>query len=189
MLNEPLYTQCHIVDPNSLDDLRYHASQVGSFDAGVKQKGNSNVDYGARKARIKNIQHTDYPDICQSLLELLGLHRKRINPNEYEVLEFNYLKYEIGGHFIKHHDVIPASTDSNNGRLRIYSTITLLDKSDNLEGGELLLFSDEQSNEPTIITLERNETVLFASKLFHMVTPITQGTRDVLVSWIYQKNA
>jgi predicted 2-oxoglutarate/Fe(II)-dependent dioxygenase YbiX len=92
--------------------------------------------------------------------------------------------YETGGHFIKHRDWIGRDGDIYNNR--IFSTITLINRSDDLEGGNLLIWDREDGN-VTQIELDIGETVIFNSRRFHQVTPIIRGTREVLVAWIYLK--
>jgi predicted 2-oxoglutarate/Fe(II)-dependent dioxygenase YbiX len=93
-----------------------------------------------------------------------------------------YLKYGISDHFIKHTDAI---SDKKLNRIRRFSTVTMLSKTDDLEGGDLLLF--DENDDTYNANLEVGETVLFYSSTPHQVTPITCGGREVLVSWVYDR--
>ena len=68
---------------------------------------------------------------------------------------------------------------------RRFSTVTLLSKSDDLEGGDLLVYYENENYINT--SLEVGETVIFYSSTNHKVTPITKGGREVLVGWIYDR--
>ena len=180
-----LYTQSIICNPESLDDLRHHgASGVKEVQALVTSKDQL-YQPGVRDAKLLEISHLMYPDICSDLVSLLDMHNNVISWY-YEIREFNYLKYEIGGHFKRHHDWV----GSNNNDIysnRHFTTITLLKKSDDMEGGDLLIWRHPETD-PDRIELDVNESVIFDARLLHQVTPLTKGTREVLVAWVYLKS-
>tara|TARA_R110000822_G_scaffold175029_1_gene314621 strand:- start:1197 stop:1754 length:558 start_codon:yes stop_codon:yes gene_type:complete len=184
-LTDALYTQTKVLSDMSLGDLEYFRDTVGEYDAKVTKSG-GNVYKDIRNAKIKDISHRDFPDVCQELLEILKIHRPKLITEKHEIREFNYLCYGVGGHFKKHRDYI-NSNNNNKYSNRVFSTITLINKSSNLEGGDLLIWDDNEEAQASIIELEVGETVIFHSMRFHQVTPIVRGTREVLVSWIYLK--
>jgi predicted 2-oxoglutarate/Fe(II)-dependent dioxygenase YbiX len=184
IVNEPFFTRSHFIHEESLEDMKYHSGVVGEIDALVTSKAEgSRLDYGTRKCKIKHINHEDYPEVCQDLISLLQVHRPKLIADKYFVREFQYLVYGPGGHFTVHQDNIP---DKNPRR---YTTITLLKRSKDLQGGNLALYhyKPEINNDNNIIDLNIHETVIFDADLYHGVDPIIQGTREVLVAWIHEK--
>jgi predicted 2-oxoglutarate/Fe(II)-dependent dioxygenase YbiX len=183
-LTEALFTQTKTISSASLEDIKYFKDTVGDFEARVTKSGGG-VYKDIRKAQVKEIKHTEFPDICEAILDLVPIHRPNLFKSNFEVREFNYLMYEQGGHFVKHKDYL----HSNNGDKfanRVYSTITLIDKSNDLEGGDLLIWNENGGGGTcTKIELDVGETVIFNSAKFHQVTPIIRGTREALVAWIY----
>jgi len=173
-----------VVNYNSLLDMKedtegeLNESQIYPFKSngpGLYKK--------SRSSKLKSfIRPEDYPDVCNQLLTLI----KKWNPSrldaDYTVLEFNYLIYNKGDHFIRHRDKIRQGDHP----LRIYSTSTLISQSEDFEGGELIVF-DEDDN-PINTDLQVGETAFFDSMTPHQVNPVTKGTREVLVAWIYKKS-
>jgi predicted 2-oxoglutarate/Fe(II)-dependent dioxygenase YbiX len=107
------------------------------------------------------------------------LDKKHI-PSKLILKEMEYLKYGPTDHFKKHNDSIH---NKDPRKIRRFSTVTLLSKTEDLEGGNLIIFDKYDSKLEA--NLEVGETVLFYSSTFHKVTPITKGGREVLVGWIY----
>ena len=183
-MSDALFTISNVIDENAIEDLRHFKTTVGSHDAKVT-KGDGGIYKDLRDAKVKEVSHLDFPDVCENILDIVPIHRPNLFKDHHYIGEFNYLMYEVGGHFIKHRDYL----NKNNGdpfSNRIFSTITLLDKSDDLEGGDLLVWSRED-DQPWKAELEIGETVIFHAMKFHQVTPIIRGTREVLVAWIYLK--
>jgi len=183
-LKDVIFTQSSVLTEDMIDDLKYFKDTVGSHEASVVNSKQKGVYKDQRKAKVKEISHTQFPDICDALLDLVVIHNPELFKEKHYVNEFNYLMYETGGHFIKHRDWIGRDGDIYNNR--IFSTITLINRSDDLEGGNLLIWDREDGN-VTQIELDIGETVIFNSRRFHQVTPIIRGTREVLVAWIYLK--
>ena len=106
---------------------------------------------------------------------------ERLNA-DFIVNEFNYLIYDKGDHFKRHRDKLFVE-----GRpQRVYSTSTLISQSDDFEGGELIVYDND--NNPINTDLQVGETAFFDSNSSHQVNPVTKGTREVLVAWIYKKD-
>lgn len=183
-MTDALYTKAKILSDISLDDLRHFSTTVDSEEARVTKQGGG-VYHEFRKAKVKLISFMDFPDVCEEILDMIELHRPKLIRNIHEIREFNYLCYDHGGHFIKHKDWL-GRENGNQFENRIFSTITLINRSEDLQGGDLYIW-EEEKGEPSIIQLDIGETVIFHSMKFHQVTPIVQGTREVLVAWIYLK--
>ena len=163
-----------------IQDIIYDFGNVSGVESSVYNDGEEKKDKGFRSSISKNISPEFYPDLNKLLTTFCQSLHERHFPSTLILREMEYLKYGIGGRFEPHHDEIRYE---NPKMIRRFSTVTLLSKSDDLEGGELIIF-DKYNNELKT-DLEVGETVLFYSSTFHKVTPITKGGREVLVGWIY----
>ena len=165
-------------------------------DAGVINDNYRGKDTNIRSTKLKDyIKPINYPDICEQLhtiVEASGILKEVITydgiiPSDLKVNEFNYLIYEVGDHFSRHRDYLTSESRKNGAKGKILhpqrylSTSTLISESSDFEGGELILFDDNDNEiDPK---LEVGETVIFNSITPHQVKPVTKGTREVLVAW------
>jgi hypothetical protein len=131
----------------------------------------------------KGLNHREYVDICKYLLDMINVWDNSLDPNDYIVGEFNYLKYSKGDHFTKHKDKLNQKNEKNNER--IFSTSTIISKTDDLKGGEFLIY-DRLGNRFDV-PLDVGETIFFDSSTQHQVNEVTSGVREVLVAWIWKK--
>jgi PKHD-type hydroxylase len=92
---------------------------------------------------------------------------------------FQFTKYTApGGKYGRH-------IDSATGNLVRKLSFTLqLSEPEDYKGGDLCLHIDEK---PTVMQKDQGYVALFPSYVLHEVTPVTQGTRYSLVSWITGK--
>ncbi len=113
------------------------------------------------------------------LYKINHLRTKYINFHSLEYAEkvecINILKYEVGGKYIPHVD------SSNNLDTRMYSIIIFLNN--DYKGGRLQFVYKDQTLE---IEPYPGKAVIWPSNLLfkHGVTPVTEGTRYTMVSWI-----
>lgn len=129
------------------------------------------LDTKYRNTRIFNSAVLLFPDISLKFLSLIEKYDR--NPEMYIPWEMNFLEYTKGSLFTCHRD-----KNSTNGR--VFSTVTLLYKSDDLVGGDLII--DNQT-----VNLEVGQTVIFPSETLHEVTEVKRGKRNVLVCWIHSR--
>lgn len=120
-----------------------------------------------------------YPEICNYIMDLILKWDPGLDPADYCIGEFNYLKYKEGDHFNWHIDHSPGSA-------RWFSTTTVVDVSDNLVGGDIVM-KDVENELETTVKLKQGDTIFFSSETPHMITPVKQGTREVLVTWIWKQ--
>ena len=90
------------------------------------------------------------------------------------IQDIQYLEYSIGDFYKTHTDI-----NCEIGSTRKISISWILD--DDFEGGHLKIMS---GGEEVVIENKENELVAFTSFMNHCVTPVTKGTRKVLVCWI-----
>jgi predicted 2-oxoglutarate/Fe(II)-dependent dioxygenase YbiX len=115
---------------------------------------------------------------------MISIWDSTLNPADFYVKEFNYLKYGEGDHFVRHRDHLKRNGKRDpNGR--VFSTSTIIDKSDDLRGGDFILW--DQYNVEHNISLDVGETIFFSSFREHQVRKVLQGNREVLVAWIYKR--
>ena len=175
---QKLFMKKTIVDYNSLLDMKEDFDQhIINAEIYAKAKLDKNIRSTKINAAIKPI---DYPDVTTQLLQLVPAWNSKRLSSDYLVYEFNYLIYNKGDHFKKHRDRLNKPPD------RIYSTSTLISQSSDFEGGELIIYDND--NEPINTDLQVGETAFFDSWTSHQVNPVTKGTREVLVAWIYKKS-
>lgn len=90
------------------------------------------------------------------------------------ILQMEVLKYEKGGFFREHTDL--GNQDVSTRKLTI---LTFLSDPSEYEGGKLSFLFDKEQPLPL-----QGSSVIFPSYLFHVVEPVTSGTRYTLVTWI-----
>tara|TARA_A100001037_G_C15120833_1_gene623723 strand:+ start:138 stop:776 length:639 start_codon:yes stop_codon:yes gene_type:complete len=99
------------------------------------------------------------------------------------------LYYGKGQHFSLHRDNDSKDPTANvGGAGRNWSCSTLIHQSEDLEGGDLLVYGpfspERRETRPRVIRLNIGQSVFFPSHWYHEVTPVTKGERIVLVSWL-----
>jgi hypothetical protein len=173
---EKLYLKRKDVELQSLYDME--SEDTGWHDAPLYLSGKRLTDKEARSTLLKrNIKPIHYPDICNSLMKMISIWDVTLDPDDYRVTQFDYLKYGVNDHFKKHKDQL--GDDEVN---RVFSTSTIIEVSDDLEGGDFIMYDELDTEIKT--SLEVGETIFFRSNRFHKVTPVTKGERSVLVAWI-----
>lgn len=175
-----LFVKRHIVNYDKLLEMKADVSEL--TDAKVTSANGSVLNKKSRSTKIKrDIRPDKYPEVCDQLLDMILMWPTRKVKQEFVVHEFNYLIYNEGDHFKRHKDLI----DKDGQAKRAFTTSTLISQSDDFEGGDLIVF-DENDNAINT-SLEVGETVFFLPTTYHQVTPVTKGTREVLVAWIFKK--
>jgi hypothetical protein len=180
---DKIYIKRKDLNIESLYDMRDDESFY--FYANVIQNNKSSVNKSSRSTKIKNgINPDHYPEITKSLTDMISIWDSTLNPADFYVKEFNYLKYREGDHFVRHHDHVRINGELDpNGR--VFSTSTIIDKSDDLRGGDFIIW--DQYNAEHKISLDVGETIFFSSFRDHQVNKVLQGNREVLVAWIYKR--
>ena len=111
-------------------------------------------------------------------------HTANTNMWNYEIWGYNdQLQYTIyegdGGHYDWHADLGPSISN------RKLSCVIQLSDPNDYEGGDLQL-----NNGSGVVTIEKKKgrVVFFSSFVLHRVTPVTNGTRISLVTWLSGRN-
>jgi predicted 2-oxoglutarate/Fe(II)-dependent dioxygenase YbiX len=182
-----LFVKNKIIPEYLFEDIVYNLQNVREYESGVfnyKSPGDTKngIEKKIRDSFSKNLNPSEFLDlnnILENYCQELGHWHL---PSTLMVKELEYLKYKIAGHFKPHHDAIP---NKNPKKVRRFTTVTLLSKTEDLEGGDLIVFDSNRN--PVDTRLQVGETILFYSTTHHQVTPITKGGREVLVAWIYDR--
>jgi hypothetical protein len=181
-----LFVKEKIIPEYLFEDISCSLQNVQSYPSGVKSakkpNGKINIKKDLRNSISKSLDTFEFLDLNKILENYCNIFDSEYNPADFIVKELEYLKYGISGHFKPHTDTIQ---NENPKRIRIFTTITLLSKTQDLEGGDLILF-DKNLNEVNT-NIDVGETIIFSSSTLHQVTPITKGGREVLVGWIYYR--
>lgn len=188
--NNKLYLKRRDIHIETLKDLAAFESKkeakAGLYDPNAP---GGQVDLNVRDTTVKwDVRAEDYPDVCATLLKMIPIWDPSLDPDDFEVREFNYLRYDEGGHFTPHSDQIVNRKDPNhetNKFRRIFSTSTIISLTEDIEGGEFVIQSGDGFQNS--IMLEESETIFFHSITRHGIAPVKKGTREVLVAWIYNK--
>ena len=119
--------------------------------------------------------------------------------NEANDLKFNYkfriyqtvqfARYRDGGHYGWHRDVNESAISPNGESRKLSLTLCLTDPKD-YEGGELQFFNGERPMDKKTVEEIRGQgsVIVFDSRDWHRVTPVTKGTRYSLVCWTVGPN-
>lgn len=182
MIRAPkLYMKRTDIPMQSLLDMDFQDSREEQ--AGVyNNRDGATINPNSRSTTVKkDIKPKDYPDVCKYLVDMVNIWDSTLDPNNFEVQEFNYLKYGKGDKFTRHRDQIVIEGKPK----RIFSTSTIVKTSDDLTGGDFLIWDHSEMSHR--VALQPGETIFFDSTVDHEVTEVTKGNREVLVAWIYYK--
>ena len=130
-----------------------------------------------RKSENKAITTVEIPDIVSPINEFAS---RSIDP-DIKVIDINYVRYVEGDIFYPHTDDQKTIDSSGQHTLRRVTSVTMLDHSEDLKGGKLIVWRKGLAHE---ILLESGETVFFPAHFLHEVTKIRSGYREVLVVWL-----
>ncbi len=175
--------------------LDYCIKNTELKEASVLNKGQSDADDVRIGRTDPSIRITDI-----AFVEPDGNEDNRVNElawdflNEANTRQFNFkinsfqlvqfARYRDGGHYGWHRDV-NESAISPNGEMRKLSLTLCLTDPKEYEGGELQFFNGERPEEQRIINdiQDQGSVIVFDSRDWHRVTPVTKGTRYSLVCW------
>ena len=113
----------------------------------------------------------------------------RVNQENFDyILKFieclQFLEYNENdeGFYAKHND---CNNTDNFATIRKLSFSIQLSDPDDYEGGELILYTNEQE---FIAPKTKGTIIFFQSDIVHEVTPVTKGTRYSIVGWVRGPN-
>ena len=187
--------------------LKYCIKNTKFKKASILNKGESDVAADRSGRADPKIRKTDI-----AFVEPDGNEGNKVNEiawhflNEANNRTFNYkidsfqavqfARYRDGGHYDWHRDVNESAIVPNGEQRKLSLTFALTDPAE-YEGGELQFFNGERPlddmnlSDGTIIKGEKiaediraqGSVIVFDSKDWHRVTPVTKGTRYSIVCW------
>ena len=137
---------------------------------GVRDNDSVIVDRSFRESVNAWVEPSDVKHITEEMARHFGF--------EGVCKESAMFYYDKGCFFKKHldrHEVYAPN--------RTFTVITMLDKSDDLKGGYLVIHHHDDVEEP--IDLDIGESILHSSDVPHEVTMVEDGWRKVFVAWFY----
>lgn len=177
-----MYIIKKIIDDETLTGLNWvsnnfiHLKRDASISS-TNSADNANYNKNIRSTKVIPIPPYSIMGFSKSLeLYING----GVFPLKYFSLQHDFLIYGNGDFFKKHRDT--AENHDPRFPLRKWSAITLIDKTEDLVGGEIILYKNDKV--PIRVNLDVGETCFFLSKTLHEVTPVTNGGRKALVSWL-----
>jgi len=179
-----LFIKKKIISPEVIQDILSEGEPIVL--SGVYSNGKSGYKEHARSSTCIGLHPKEWPDVVNPMRDLMKLFDPFGYSEAYDVMEnMEYLKYDLNGRFTKHKDKIDKPNKDNTPRIeRIYSTTTILSKTDDLKGGDFIIY--DKSGHPTKVDLDIGDTVMFDSLTDHEVTNINSGIRKSLVVWIHK---
>jgi len=177
------YLKRKIFSEEQIERLLEFAFDSSGYAPGATARGEGkplSYDKKVRDVLVSNLPLMDNLDINNELIKFASEINDSITLETHFCKEIQALKYGPGGHFVKHNDTLDV-----NRKPRTTTTITLLHKSDDLEGGDLILYGDKPGLPALNTALELYESIVFPSSHFHECTTITKGERIALVTWVH----
>lgn len=123
-------------------------------------------------------RYKEFFDVSHTLKEATEEWYPEVIPNLwYDQLEFvRYLP--PAQTFAKHQDDKEGGLEHD----RIYTSVTMVDKSDDLDGGLLRIWLPN-TDKSIDVDLEPFETIIFPAHFWHEATPVFKGRRVIMISW------
>lgn len=104
-----------------------------------------------------------------------------------ELEEPQFLRYEVGGHFVAHQDGNTGLLRSERESRRVSVVIFLNTQADTPTAGAYcggsLVFHPRAAGDPLRLAGERGTLVAFRAETTHEVTPVTDGERLTIACW------
>jgi PKHD-type hydroxylase len=150
--------------------------------------GEVGLESKIEKARKSKIHFFGYSQETKWLFEKINKVIETVNEeyynfdlNGYDSIQYSEYRAEDGGQYDFHidfiHDAIPQNEYDYMTRKLSFSLML----NDDYVGGD---FEFLVSQEPIRHNLKKGDMLLFASFFMHRVTPVTEGVRKSLVSWV-----
>jgi Rps23 Pro-64 3,4-dihydroxylase Tpa1-like proline 4-hydroxylase len=135
-------------------------------------RNNNNV----KNVRTLILDYTDDSDILDTGFEIYSLlNNKTLIPYSSYILEY----YENS--FASLHKDAIGENETNS-----ITTVTLLHQSDDLLGGQILIYNDDETS-ITILNQNVGEIISYNHRTTHGISKVIKGTRRVLVNWYNSK--
>lgn len=166
-----IYKTVKLISPDLLEELHddFKSGTMRSKPGGMSSDLLGPPIYNEmRKCTVMYTPVSLWQDIAKQIEDYIG--------DGTYVNQFDYILYQEGDWFVKHNDTGKSFPN------RKWTTVTLIDLSDDYEGQGLALY-DEDDNE-VFPKMEVGDTIIFDSNIYHEAKTVQKGTRLVLVAWL-----
>ena len=181
--------------------LKYCLKHSDFEDAGVINKGYADVsdaenddksrtDHETRKTAVSFITDKDnmMNEIVWGFIRQANAEFFKYKLEYFQAIQF--ARYRDGGHYDWHQDASPQDL-ANEGR-KLSLTMSLTDH-DKYDGGLLQFYNGDKPYEDKDHDIEKDiksvgTVIVFDSRDWHRVTPVTKGTRYSIVCWTVGPN-
>jgi predicted 2-oxoglutarate/Fe(II)-dependent dioxygenase YbiX len=178
--NEPFVYASNVLSDDEIKLVEILASKSTMQGDGTLEAGISNDNI--RKNKISwieaNEESTDLYVKISNIVQQLNERFYRYDLTEMEDLQYAEYHSDALGHYTTHSD--------DGYKYNLFRKLSLsIQLSDELEyqGGELLFYRFS-TKDPAVAPKGKGTLILFPSYVLHEVTPVTEGLRKSLVSWV-----
>ena len=170
-----------IFDEEQIEFLvqKWKESEPEVFKARVydRKEGGEHTNLESRNCDHIPVPYREFADVSISLKEMLQDWATESDESLW-FAQYEFVRYFPGEAFYKHRDDDPEGSTHN----RFYTAVTMIEKSEDLVGGNLKVWLPNTDTEIEI-NLEPFETVMFPAWFHHEASTVYQGKRVILISW------
>lgn len=175
-----LYNKQSVVSVSQLEDI---AASVENEEWKTTTIHNSNtVDSNFHRSMSKKIDIRNFPDINVALRDVCSTVVKDINKRDFYVREQLLVRYNPGD-FFKLHRQDEGSKDQPPNRIRVFTSLSVVEASEDLSGGSMLIGDNEYLGKLDPVV---GETITFRSNRKLAIDVVEKGTIVYLFSWIFK---
>lgn len=146
--------------------------------------GDISYDPTIRKTKLKSLRHNRNDlFITKFVYGIVQANERKFkkNINTYFLENITLLKYSKDNDFFRIHC---DSGEDDRTSARQLSAIVPLSNTNEYEGGGLVFYGNKECENRFRLHTAKGSLIVFPSKMFHEVTPVTSGTRLSLVMWV-----
>ena len=156
----------------------------------LENPARSRIDNETRKTSVSFItdKENKMNDIVHGFIRQANAEFFNYELEYFQAIQF--ARYQDGGHYDWHQDCSPQNLSKENRKLSL--TMSLTDH-DSYDGGLLQFYNGDRPYEDKDHDIERDiksvgSVIVFDSRDWHRVTPVTRGVRYSIVCWTVGPN-
>lgn len=153
-----------------------------SFQGTVTSSKGTRYEVDSRVCDIYFAQHSEFPNTANILQSLLIESYQHIYRGlDYSMFaDLQYVNYNEGGFFGKHHDVVPNG--NGHDRFRALTMSVNLTDPEDYDGGDLIIYNG--TKEIDRLDREKGSFIIIPAFFFHEVAKVQRGCREAIVTWL-----
>ena len=153
----------------------------------TSSKGSSRYEADSRVCDIYFAKHNEFPNTANILQSLLIESYQHIYRGfDYSLFaDLQYVNYNEGGFFGRHHDVVPNGNGHDSFRALTMS-VNLSDPQD-YDGGDLIIYNETKRTdrlETDRLDREKGSFIIIPAFFYHEVEKVERGSREAMVTWL-----